>query len=108
MKAMDGKIDQVHGRIKSIETVVLGDEEKGIIGLAEKHRNLESENKALDKKRAAAFVIVGWVAAFFGQYALNQWLPQKAIAVAIEASRQTTESDHQVVRSNNRMMAVGQ
>jgi uncharacterized protein YjbJ (UPF0337 family) len=88
------KIDQVHGRIKSIEGVVSGDEEKGIIGLAEKLRSLEKDRTSSDKKRASLFVVVGWLAAFFGSYVLRQFLPEKATPISIE-----TEASAQSVGS---------
>ena len=87
ISVMDGKIDQLHGRVKSIESVVIGDEGKSIIGLAEKFRIMEKDNKSLDKKRATVFVVVGWIAAFFGSYILKEVLPEKATPVVIQTPK---------------------
>lgn len=84
LSATKTEVELAHTSIKSIEAVVLGDEQKGIIGLAEKFRILDKENKVSDKKRAAVFAIVGWAAAFFGQYILHEILPEKPIPVSLE------------------------
>lgn len=90
LKSMDEKIDQVHGRMKRVESVVLGDEEKGIIGLTEKFRNLEAERRDADGKRAVFFAVIGWVAATLGGYAFKQVLPEKPMVVISGDGKTTT------------------